>query len=409
MNNLYSFILGHSPQLSQAEIESVLRYRKIDFQIIVQSDYFLILETKIELDVEGLNNILGGIIKIGKIEFFVDKLDNIENLKNTFIEIIKKNCNLDKPPQLKGECGGKKVKFGFSIYEKNSSVEKFIFQLAMNIKKHFKSEGISSRVLTSKEQDLSAVIVEKEHLIRLGFDMQILNSNGRYYFSRTLAVQDFARFNALDYDRPRVDAQSGMMPPKLAKIMLNLSGNRGIIADPFCGSGTILLMAAELGFKKIIGSDISEKAVIDSQENLKWYQERFDNNVHHYVFKSDVKDLIKEGIEKNSIDCIVSEGYLGKPLRGNESAEFIKKQILELEKLYLDSFRIFAKILKSQGVVVISLPIFHTFQQDFYLKVLDDIQDLGFKIESLLEEADIIVYKRENQKVFRQIVKLVKN
>jgi tRNA G10 N-methylase Trm11 len=397
MKNTYSFILGHSSELSLIEIGSVLNFQNIDFNIINFDSKSLILETKEELDVENLNNTLGGIIKIGKLEFFIDRLENSENLINSFIEIIKRNCNLDK-----------KVKFGFSLYEKNKNVEKFIYKLSIGVKKYFKSEEISSRIVTSKNNDLSSVIVEKEHLIDLGFDMQVLNVKGRFYFLRTLAVQDFARFNTLDYSRPRIDSKSGMTPPKLAKMMLNLVNNKEIVLDPFCGSGTILLMAAELGFQKIIGSDISERAIVDSKENLKWYEERFDRKINNYIFKSDVKDLLQEGVEKDSIDSIVSEGYLGQPLRGYEDFSFIREQIISLKDLYLTSFRVFKDLLKTGGCAIITLPIFIVDNKENHLEVIKEIENLGFKKESLLENDKNLVYKREGQKVYRNIVKFIK-
>ncbi len=405
---IYSFILGHSPKLSQAEIESVLKFRNIDFQIIGVASQFLVLETSQELDVENLNQTLGGIIKIGKLEFFtphlfenkkdegrVDKLDNIENLNNTFVQILKSNCNLEN-----------KLKFGFSIYSRDRSLQEFVFKLSLSIKKALKKEKISSRVVTSKEKDLSAVIIEKEHLIESGFDIQVLNIRGRFYFMRTLAVQNFARFNALDYERPRIDSKSGMMPPKLAKIMLNLADNRGIILDPFCGSGTILLMAGELRFEKIIGTDISKKAVQDSIENLKWYEERFDNKISNYIFKSDVKDLLQEGIEENSIDCIVSEGYLGKPLKGDEDFNFIQEQISDLSDLYLNSFKTFKDLLKNKGCVIITLPIFIFNNRENHLEIVDEIKKMGFQQEDLLENEQSLIYKREGQRVYREVIKL---
>ena len=408
MKNIYSFILGHSSELSLVEIKNVLNFQNISFNIINFNPKFLILETEEELDTKSLNNTLGGIIKIGKLEFFIDKLDNSENLISSFVEIIKRNCSLDKPFTFSGEkVRGKKVKFGFSLYEKNRNVEKFIYKLAIGIKKYFKTENISSRIVTSKNIDLSAVIVEKEHLINLGFDMQVLNVASRYYFLRTLAVQDFARFNDLDYDRPRIDSKSGMTPPKLAKMMLNLVDNKSIILDPFCGSGTILLMAAELGFQKIIGSDISEKAILDSKENLKWYEERFNQKVDNYVFKADVKNLLEEGIENKSINCIVSEGYLGQPLRGYEDFSFIQGQISDLSDLYLESFKVFKSLLKTGGCVIITLPIFVVDNKENHLEVIKEIESMGFEEELLLENDRKLIYKREGQRVYRNVIKFV--
>ncbi|MDD3284050.1 MAG: methyltransferase domain-containing protein [Patescibacteria group bacterium] len=398
MKNIYSFILGHSPELSFAEIKSVLENQSVNFSIIISNDKFLVLETEINLDINYFSNTLGGITKIGKIEFFINKLKDTENIKNTFVGLIEKKCDISH-----------KVKFGFSFYDKDKDLKFFVDKLSMIIKKSLKEKNISSRVVISKEDQLSSVIVRKEHMIESGFDMQVLKVDDKIYFSRTLSVQDFERFNALDYDRPKVDSISGMMPPKLAKIMLNLSNSREIILDPFCGSGTILILAGELNFKKIIGSDISEKAIVDSIENLKWYEERFDKKLNCYVFKSDIIELIKEGVEEKSIDSIVTEGYLGKPIKGNETIEFIKNQIEELKKLYLDSFNIFAKVLKQNSSVVISMPVYHTKSEDLYLDILSDIEKLGFEIKQLTESSKTLIYKRDDQKVYREIVKLIKN
>ena len=397
MKNIYSFILGHSPELSFLEIKSVLEFENIDFSIVYSNEKFVLLEMDEDLDISYFSNILGGIIKIGKVDFFINKLKDIENIKNTFVELIEKKCDITH-----------KIKFGFSLYDKDKELKFFIEKLGMTIKKSLKEKNISSRVIISKEDQLSSVIVKKEHMIESGFDMQVLKSDDKIYFSKTLSVQDFERFNALDYDRPKVDSVSGMMPPKLAKIMLNLSSSRGIVLDPFCGSGTILILAGELNFKKIIGSDISEKAISDSTENLKWYEERFDKKLNYYVFKADIKDLIKEGVEENSIDSIVTEGYLGKPIKGNETEDFIKNQIKELEKLYLDSFDIFAKVLKQGVSVIISMPVYHTKSEDLHLEILSDIEKIGFEIKPLSESSKTLIYKRDDQKVYREIVKLIK-
>ncbi len=407
MNNLYSFILGHSPKLSQAEIESVLNLQKISFQIIDANDIFLILEIKEELNIEDLNKNLGGIKKIGEFSFLTENLDNFADMENILWKDIQENCNLES-----------KIKFGFSQYSKDKKINNLLNKTSINLKKKLKEEGISSRFVTSREAFLSAVIVQKEHLIQRGIEWQVLKSKGKIYFFKTKAVQDFTRFNALDYDRPRIDSKSGMTPPKLAKIMLNLSQSRKVLLDPFCGSGTILLMAEELGFEKIIGSDISEKAVQDSIENLKWYKERFNKNTDSYIFKADVKNLILEGLEKNSVDCIVSEGYLGKPLRGHEDFSFIKEQISGLRDLYLDSFKVFKDLLKNKGCVIITLPIFMFNNssprfageaRENHLEIVDEIKKIGFQQENLLENEQSLIYKREGQRVYREIIKFIKN
>lgn len=66
-----------------------------------------------------------------------------------------------------------------------------------------------------------------------------------------------------DYGRPARDARVGMLPPKLAQIMLNLSvkdEKSGTVLDPFCGTGVLLQEAALAGFD-FIGSDIEPRMV----------------------------------------------------------------------------------------------------------------------------------------------------
>ncbi|MDD4290078.1 MAG: DNA methyltransferase [Patescibacteria group bacterium] len=398
MKYKYSFILGHSAEISLSEIFQVLNLSHIKYSVIEFNNSFLIIDTNSELDINFLMRRLGGIIKIGIIygEFRNNQIDKIQNF---LFDFLIKNAN------------HKKLKIGFSYYNLSNSFFSEFSRNSFALKKRLRQEKIQSRIITSKKQDLSAVIVNKEKLISDGFDFQILAFGENIFIAKTLCVQDYEKFSIIDYNRPKIDAVSGMMPPKLAQIMLNLSGKNDIVYDPFCGSGTILLMAGELNYKKIIASDILSRAVSNSIENLKWYENKFDKKLDYNVFEADVLNLPVE-IFYEKIDCIVSEGYLGKAMKGNESLDFIKKQIKELEKLYLKSFENFLKI-KSLKNVVISMPVFIYNKQRFYLEILDKIQELGFKQENLLDEKYLneratLIYKREDQKVYREIVKFVK-
>lgn len=399
MKNKHSFILGHSPEISFAEIKSLLNLLSIKFSILEFNKHFLIIETDSEIDASSIMEQLGGVIKIGKIEneFLINE---IEKAQNFLFDYLVKN----KPD--------KKLKIGFSFYNTTSSFMSSFERSSFALKKKLKQQNIPVRIITSKKQDLSAVIVQKEKLIDEGFDFQILFFTDKFFIAKTLAIQDYERFGSIDYDRPKIDATSGMMPPKLAQIMLNLSANRELIYDPFCGSGTMLLMAGELNYKKIIGSDILARAVSDSIEDIKWYEDKFNKKLNYKVFEADVLNLPQE-IMTEKINCIVTEGYLGKPLRGNESLDFIKKQIKELEELYLKSFEVFSKI-SSLNCIVISMPVFVRDRELFYLEILEKIEKLGFKQENLLDdeylnERKTLIYKREDQKVYREIIKFVKS
>jgi len=369
----YIFILGRNPALSQAEISAVLPHLKI----IRKSDKFLVAESP-EIDCQSVLDQLGGTIKIGRV------IDHKINENSIITEILKQKKE-------------NKINFGFSFYGVKPT------KIGMEIKGELKNRGISSRLVVSREETLSSVVVTKNKCLEFLVLPDFLGLTG--------AVQKFEEYGRRDYGRPASDAFAGMLPPKLAKMMLNLSQakKKGIILDPFCGSGTILTEAAALGYKNLIGSDLSEKAVKDTEENLKWLMApttaptshrgggRFDlADVNFKIEQVDVKRL-PEKIK--SADAVVTEPYLGPALRGRPTESEIKKIIFELEKLYLAAFRNFKKILNQDGKIVIIFPEWHIEHRVFSLNTFPQIQKEGFK---RLDQGDLI-YKRSGQKVWRLV------
>ncbi|MCX6743572.1 MAG: hypothetical protein NT116_05025, partial [Candidatus Parcubacteria bacterium] len=218
----YFFVLGKNPVLSKAEIEAVLQISDIRYQISEFSGNVLILEIEKKLDVSWLNNCLGGTVKIGKI---LDKISNLENFKDRFFDLIK--------------FGNGKVYFGFSLYSLDPNIHlkhlaKKLTPVAMEIKRKLREEkNINSRYVVSKELELSSVIVKKNKLLQNGAEICFLikekpsfakASEGKEILvGQTLAVQPFEEFGSRDYGRPSRDDVSGMIPPKLARIMVNLA------------------------------------------------------------------------------------------------------------------------------------------------------------------------------------------
>ena len=91
-------------------------------------------------------------------------------------------------------------------------------------------------------------------------------------------MQPFKDLSRLDFGRPARDDFSGMLPPKLAQIMINLAqvqNPEALIIDPFCGSGTILSEALLMGYKDLLGSDISPKAIADTYKNISWIKDLY--------------------------------------------------------------------------------------------------------------------------------------
>ena len=364
----YVFILGKNPELSVAEIRAVLPQVKV----IAQTAEYLVVDSP-KIDGQKVIDRLGGTIKIG---VFLSKQPEVGPVLGAADSSV----------------GQTRFIFGFSFYGQKPS------NWGMEIKKTLKNKGISSRLVTSKEPALSSVIITKEKC------QDFLISPD--FFARTIAVQDFADYSHRDFDRPGSDALSGMLPPKAAKMMINLSQAKTdqIIFDPFCGSGTILSEALALGFNSLVGCDISPKAVNDTKINLDWLKQEIGNSLADIqIFVGDAS-RVAEKIKANSIDSIVTEPYLGPPIKGSESVERIKSIIAELDKLYFDSIAEFKKILAPGGRVVIVFPQWHLHNQILSLSLLRQLDT--FNLKRL--DGDNLFYKRPEQKVWRQIIILKK-
>lgn len=397
----YFFILGKNKNLSIAEIAGKFVNGTI-FVSAELADSALIIESKKELNPAIMLNELGGTVKIGEV------LKSIDNLR----------CiNAKEIAALLSFKDKKKVFFGFSSYGflNNTKLAKQIQKLALILKKELKERGFTSRWVTSREPRLSSVIVKKNRLLKQGAEIIFIQARNTLYLGKTLAVQEFADYSFRDYNRPARDQHSGMLPPKLAKIMVNLAGveKSDAFLDPFCGSGTILSEAALLGYQNLIGADISQKAVSDTDTNLKWLKDNYKlSKVDWQLFNLDVRKLSQK-IASRSISAIVTEPYLG-PTKLLKSEEEARKVIAELSELYLKSFGEFKKVLKPQAKIVIILPILKIKNKLFQLLILDEIKKIGFKTEPFLPlfwPSDLvqttargsIIYSWPDQHVLREI------
>jgi tRNA G10 N-methylase Trm11 len=387
----YYFILGKNPLLSKAEIEAVLEFKKTNFKVLEFFEQVLIIETKKLLDIDWLNNRLGGTIKIGQL---LGEINQLEEIQDSFFDWFK--------------FGENKVFFGFSLYQLHkqnnlSKAQKKLLVIAMEIKRILREEkNINSRWVASKEPQLSAVIVKKNKLLKYGSDICFFLNQDKILVGQTLAVQLFEEFGARDYARPGRDDVSGMLPPKLAKIMVNLAQAKetDMILDPFCGSGTILQEATLMNYENLIGFDKSDRAVNDTKNNLSWLAEKYQLDLSKIeIEQSDVNNLSNK-FKPKTIDHIITEPYLGPPLKGNEGDKQIDLIIEELENIYLQAFANFKEILKMKGKAIIVFPIFKIRNNYKKLVILNEIEELGFKI---LNKEDLI-YSRPKQFVWREII-----
>ncbi len=376
----YYFILGKNPTLSSAEIIAVLNKLQISFDIKALSIEVLVLSTDAELSSEFIKT-LGGTIKIGKI---IDEV-GLDDDEQKFEKIFEGQNIADN--YLSAKEG--KLHFGMSIYDGGAD-KKYIGELnsrlkdlCVTVKQNLQNIGLKAGFVRIKDRYLSSVSVWKNQLLGKGMEMVLICTNNKILAGKTLDVQEFESFSFRDYGRPQRNTKSGLIPPKLARMMINLAqiGSDVKLLDPFCGSGTILQEAILLGYKNTYGSDINERAIFDSKTNVDWlfdnYRQLDESLFNTNIFLSDVRS-IAQNISHNSIDVIITEPYLGAPLFKRPSYEIISSTLHEVGKLYLSAFLEFKKILNMGGKVIIVFPAFEDCGKMYFVEVLGKIKEIGF-------------------------------
>jgi tRNA G10 N-methylase Trm11 len=93
----------------------------------------------------------------------------------------------------------------------------------------------------------------------------------------------------------------GMLPPKLAQMMINLSlGNT--IYDPFVGLGTVLIESVHMGNNRVFGSDLNPRMVTTANDNLKNLQKNLTCN--HTIFLQNAKYIHEIEIGLNNLSIV---------------------------------------------------------------------------------------------------------
>ncbi len=368
----YLAILGNVPELSALELNRM--------GITAEWRGGSVAELSNKIDI----NQLGGTVKIA--EYITTIKRDLEGLKELYALL----------EQASGD--GKKLCFGFSVYAADAAVtekvekhyNKKLRAIGIDWKKKLKEvHNGAVRYVESKEPALSSVIVQKEKLLNHNTDFIIAIRKKEIILGRTIEVQDYKGFSKRDFGRPARDHQSGMLPPKVARMMMNIAQptGAGSFVDAFCGSGTVLQEATLQGHKNIIGVDISKKAITDTKENFEWM--KLPVPELHVADSQKINGLLP----KNSVECVVGEGYLG-PTRPKKT-EKVRRQLI---KLYDNTITAFNDILIPGGRIVLAVPAWKRYDDILTLPINETLQRLGMK-----EFHEPIFYGREHAHVLRHI------
>lgn len=359
---MYLAILGREPELSIAELEAIFG------EVQKLSDNLAVFESKVVPSID----MLGGSLKLAV------KLDK-------------------KPLEYLGELEGK-ITLAVSDYSKGASKKSANLE-AMKLKKILVRHGKSVRVVlgdaamlstaTSLHNGLSGKNPKKCELVKVNSD-----------WYRVIGVQDIDNYARRDQGRPARDAKVGMLPPKLAQILINLCGSLkpgAVVLDPFCGTGVLLQEALLMGYFAY-GTDISDRIVEFSKKNLDYFKFK--------DYKLEVGDAISFQWQQ-SVDAVACEGYLGKPMSKIPSEMELKEQKQECSSIILGFLKNLAGQIKAKTPVVIAAPAWLRENGNYSrLEILDQIKDMGYNVDNKTREG--LFYYREGQIVARDIIILRK-
>jgi tRNA G10 N-methylase Trm11 len=393
-------ILGRQPAFGLAELER-----------LYGPEHTQPLENAALLDVpaEDINfKKLGGTIKVARILTIFDDT-KWPTLVNYLIEKI--------PEHLKYLPDGK-FTLGLSCYGIKVSPNQ-IARAGLEIKKVIKQTGRPARVVPNKAAALNSAQVLHNKLTQRGaWELIFVKDGSRTILAQTLFVQDIGSYGARDQARPFRDSKVGMLPPKLAQIMINLAAGRPetrlgqhwddgddigrfLVLDPFCGTGVVLQEALLMGYS-VYGTDVEPRMVEYSKKNLQWLV----NNHPLVEGKVTVEPADATAYQWPGFSTVVSETYLGRPLNKLPSEQALKQIITDVNTIIKKFLQNLAIQLKDDKIICLAVPAWR--QPDgqlIRLPLIDHFTDMGYNYLDLKQVGrDELIYFREDQVVARQLL-----
>jgi SAM-dependent methyltransferase len=397
-------ILGRQPALGLAELERLYgpaRIRPLKGAALL------------DIDAADINfKRLGGTIKVARI------LNVIDSLKwPQLIDYLLKTV----PQHLQFLPDGK-FTLGVSAYDLPVSAGQINKDL-LKVKKVIKNTARPVRIVPNKLPHLnSAQVLHNKLTSRGAWELVFIKDGNQTILAQTMFVQDIEAYAARDQARPKRDARVGMLPPKLAQILINLavgdlesklpeSDNKAFgltrltVLDPFCGTGVVLQEALLMGYS-VVGADLEPRMVEYAKTNLLWLVKNNPSIQGRVVLESG--DATSQQWPPFSV--LASELYLGRPLNSLPGPEKLKTIINDVNTITKKFLKNLAGQIKPGRQLCLAVPAWQKPDGSFiHLPVIDQITDMGYNYLDLKHgRREDLVYSREGQTVARQLLILEK-
>jgi len=240
-------------------------------------------------------------------------------------------------------------------------------------------------------------------LLKKGHEFLVWQRGDSFLLAQTAAIQNLRNYTLRDRAKPFRDAKMGMLPPKLAQILINLVAPKlnERVVDPFCGSGTVCSEAAIAGWRTA-GSDLNAAFVEGARENFKFLSEKFRYEREVGTFR--VADARELPWSKLTPCVAVTEGWLGENFSELPTGAQVEVQAREVLKMWQQFFTHCTT--DGPRRVAMCLPQWHTRSGSVSIlkKLLATAEGCGYTPLALFDGATSCVYERPAAFVAREIV-----
>ena len=433
---MYITLLGRQPEISLTELAAVFGMDNVN-RI---SQQFAEVQTS-QFDITTL----GGTIKCAKV------ITELPASRTDKASLLAASRFITQHYQAKWAHSPHKITLGLSAY--NLAVgARDVQKTGLILKSSLKKSGTSLRLIPNDQPALSTATAHNNKLGNSPYKVELLlvkTTDCRFIIAESRGVQNITAYTRRDRHRPRRDAFVGMLPPKLAQIMLNLAlgagsltrqrphdnsvtssdsslsdksmvlrtalpdafdleetaGSRAAVTilDPFCGTGTVLQEALLAGYD-VVGTDLSQKMVDYTTENLSWLQSTF-TTPGRVIDIHQADATTHRWPNSRHLTAVVCETYLGQPFSAPPAPQKLAAVVGNCNHIITSFLTNIRPQLAPNTPLCIAVPAWYDASgQATHLPVIKHLQQLGYHH---LNRRTPLIYRRPDQVVARELLILL--
>jgi len=305
-----------------------------------------------------------------------------------------------------------KITLGISAYNFTINARE-VQKTGIILKQKLKKYSVSLRLIPNIELALNSATSHHNKLGLAPNKVELIivrTNNNKVIIAESTGSQNITAYAKRDQERPKRDAFVGMLPPKLAQIMINLAcGKPNIgslhILDPFCGTGVVLQESVLRGCFAY-GTDLSEKMIEYSKSNLDWLAANYRTKFNYRLHQGDAMDTKWQ----QPIDVVVGETYLGQPFSAPPSPAKLNEVMRNCNHIITEFLKNLGPQIQTGTPICIAIPAWRDKNNHFnHLPLIATIARLGYRPHEFtnISQNDLLYY-REGQVVARELLVLIK-